>query len=683
VNPMSQGMFGAFGGPGAGMNGMNGMNMGMNFPQNQGMYGAGWNSQNNNMWNGSQNNNPSDFGSNPGYGYNQHGNFNQHQYNGDFQNGAYGRGFGRGRGRGRGRGGFDRFDRGRGGFNNVPQGHQPHFQNAHEQQQYEIQNMQASMMEKQPRHSNAPASKGTNGQSLAEEASKNVDDEFAPGGQEEVQEALGGDYNNAAGDATVAAEKDFVEPAVIEASAPGVSLVAEVDAKAETVLSDRGDLAEPKPVNNITSPEMKSISSPSNKQQIAEIYQEDTHASMPPPSAPLGPAARFTEPVKDFGFRGRGHARFGSKGRGPVPITNGVPLSPAQTASGSPVSPKESKSVGVVGAPTGPKAMREPPPKAAPPAAARGNSGGGFQIMGRASMASQKGQSLASERSRSGTPPNLYNGRRSASPSSSRRPSQQSRQTSSRYDENGVADHDRDRERKHRKSKRDDEDHDMEDDQPYDRACSPGESRKSSHRSHREKDRHASNSKHHSSRSRRHEEENGGADADHAMDDYGIPTSTSKEDREHRSSKSSRHESRRDRHRDSDRDHAREERHRDRKRSRHDREEADPPEDEDERRRSRKHKTHHESNGRDSHRSSEAATPVAEAPAIDPHTLEREARNKERMLKEQQRREKASKLEKGGSRRSVGGSARRVSYKYEDEVQAGLGEQERESARWR
>lgn len=567
----------------------------------------------------------------------------------------------------------------------MPQGHQPHFQNAHEQQQYEIQSMQASMMEKKPRHTNAPASKGTNGQSPAEEASKNVDNEFAPGGQEEVQEALGGDYNNAAGEATEAAEKTPVESAVIDAPAPVVSTVVEVEAEAETLIPNGGDLAELNPINDVIPPETETFSSTSNKQQIAEIYQDDTHASMPPPSAPLGPAARFTEPVKDFGFRGRGHARFGSKGRGPVPIPNGVPLSPAQTASRSPVSPKESKTVGVVGAPTGPKAMREPLPKAAAPAAARGNSGGGFQIMGRASMASQKGQSLASERSRSGTPPNLYNGRRSPSPSSSRRPSQQSRQTSSRYDENGVADHVRDRERKHRKSKRDDDDHDMEDGQPYDRARSPGESRKSSHRSHREKDRHTSSSKHHSSRSRsrRHEEGNGDAETDHAMDDYGIPTSTSKEDREHRTSKPSRHESRRDRHRDSDRDHAREERHRDRKRSRHDREEADPPEDEDGRRRSRKHKTHHESNGRDSHRSSEAATPVAEAPAIDPHTLEREARNKERMLKEQQRREKASKLEKGGSRRSVGGSARRVSYKYEDEVQAGLGEQERESARWR
>lgn len=680
MNPMSQSMFGAFGGPGAGMNGMNGMNMGMNFPTNQGMYGAGWNSQNNNMWNGPQNNNPSDFGSNAGYGYNQHGNFNQHQYNGDFQNGSYGRGFGRGRGRGRGRGGFDRFDRPRGSFNNFSQGQQPHFQNAHEQQQYEIQNIQASMMEKQPRQPDAATSKGMNGQIQEDEVSKQVDDEFAPGGQEEVQEALGGDYNNVTGENTLAVEKKSLEPEVINGSALDPSPAVNVDPEAELVPSKEVDQDQSKPANEAVTYETELLPSTSSKQQIAEIYQEDSHASMPPPSAPLGPAAQFSEPVKDFGFRGRGHGRFGSKGRGSVPMPNGVPLSPAKATSQSPVSPKEPKTVVVVGAPTGPRAMREPPPKAAPPAAARGNSGG-FQIMGRASMASQQSQSLISERSRSGTPPNLYNGRRSLSPSSSHRPSQQSRQTSSRNDENGAADHNRDRERKHRKSKRDHEDHDVQDVQAHDRASSPGESRKSSRRSHREKDRHASSSKHHSSRSRRHEDENG--DADHAMDDHGIPTSSSREEREHRTSKSSRHESRRDRHRDSDRDHGREERHRDRKRSRHDRDEDDQLEDEDERRRSRKHKTHYDSNDRGSHHSPEATTPVAEAPTVDPHTLEREARNKERMLKEQQRREKASKIEKAGSRRTVGSSGRRVSYKYEDEVQAGLGEQERESARWR
>lgn len=660
---------------------MNGMNMGMNFPANQGMYGAGWNSQNNNMWNGSQNNNPSDFGSSAGFGYNQHGNFNQHQFNGDFQNGSYGRGLGRGRGRGRGRGGFDRFDRGRGSFNNFSQGQQPHFQNAHEQQQYEIQNMQASMMEKLPRHSAAANNKSMHVTGQDDESLKQVDDEFAPGGQEEVQEALGGDYNTAGGGDTPTVEKLSLEPEGIKPIVSDSSLDVKTGGPEEEQAASE-EIVQPKSsqAHKTSALETEPRPSTSSNQQVGESYEENSHASMPPPSAPLGPAAHFSEPVKDFGFRGRGHGRFGSKGRGSVPVPNGVPLSPAKAVSQSSVSPKEPKTVGVVGAPTGPKAMREPPHKAATPVAARGN-GGGFQIMGRASMAPQKSQSLVSERSRSGTPPNLYNGRRSPSPSTSHRPSQQSRQTSSRYDDDGHADHDRDRERKHRKSKREHEDFDMQDAQTHDRASSPSDSRKPSHRGHREKDRNASSSKHHSSRSRRYDEEK--AEADQPIDDYGIPTPSSREDRDHRSSKSNRHESRRERHRESDRDQGRDDHQRDRKRSRHDREEDDPQDDEEERRRSRKYKTHHESNGRSSHRSSGAVTPVAESPAVDPHTVEREARNKERMLKEQQRREKASKIEKSSSRRSGGSSARRVSYKYEDEVLAGMGEQERESARYR
>jgi hypothetical protein len=53
------------------------------------------------------------------------------------------------------------------------------------------------------------------------------------------------------------------------------------------------------------------------------------------------------------------------------------------------------------------------------------------------------------------------------------------------------------------------------------------------------------------------------------------------------------------------------------------------------------------------------------------------------MVKEQQRREKAAKTA-GGSGAGVGtGSGRRVSYKYEDELERGLVEGERASARWR
>ena len=130
------------------------MNMGMNFNANQGMFGSGWNGQNNNMWNGPQSNNPNafangmggDFGSNAGYGYNmsQQGNFHQQYPNGDFQSGSYGRGYGRGRGRGRGG-----FARGRGGYAQNLQGSHPNYQQPHEQQQYEIQNMQAQMMQDQ------------------------------------------------------------------------------------------------------------------------------------------------------------------------------------------------------------------------------------------------------------------------------------------------------------------------------------------------------------------------------------------------------------------------------------------------------------------------------------------------------------------------------------------------------
>jgi nanoRNase/pAp phosphatase (c-di-AMP/oligoRNAs hydrolase) len=51
------------------------------------------------------------------------------------------------------------------------------------------------------------------------------------------------------------------------------------------------------------------------------------------------------------------------------------------------------------------------------------------------------------------------------------------------------------------------------------------------------------------------------------------------------------------------------------------------------------------------------------------------------LLKEQQRREKAAKAGGGGG--GPGASGRRVTYKYEDDIERGLMEGERASARWR
>lgn len=77
----------------------------------------------------------------------------------------------------------------------------------------------------------------------------------------------------------------------------------------------------------------------------------------------------------------------------------------------------------------------------------------------------------------------------------------------------------------------------------------------------------------------------------------------------------------------------------------------------------------------------------------DHHTLEREARNRERLLKEMQRREAMEGKGSSGNRKEgkveskSGAAARRVSYKYEDEESSEARnsrvESEREAGRWR
>ncbi|KAI9799053.1 MAG: hypothetical protein M1833_004247 [Piccolia ochrophora] len=117
---MAQGMYGGFNGQSMDMTGMNGMNMGlgMGFDSGQGGYG-GWNGQS--LWNGGQDNfNPNanggmgDFGAHAGYhpsagghSLQSHGNYSQmqqqqyqnHNYQDNFQGQGY---YSRGRGRGRG-----------------------------------------------------------------------------------------------------------------------------------------------------------------------------------------------------------------------------------------------------------------------------------------------------------------------------------------------------------------------------------------------------------------------------------------------------------------------------------------------------------------------------------------------------------------------------------------------------
>ncbi|KIV82760.1 hypothetical protein PV11_04842 [Exophiala sideris] len=690
MNPMSAGMFGGFG-PNGGMNGAQGMNMGMNFNPNQGMF-PGWNNQNNNMW---QNNNANafsngmggDFGSNYG-GFNMaaSGNFQQSYPNGDFQSGYYGRGFGRGRGRGRGG-----YGRGRGNFNQYSQyqQQQAYYNNGPGQQNFQNQNGD--------RPNGAFYEQKADGDNKIED-STHEDEEFAPGGQEEVQEALGDDYQK-----TSIEDKKVTDDTVTQND--GNDLEQNGESRIEAGDDEPAPLDDRAPIKTADIDESAPIAD--GNKSVPEAYSEDLHTPMPPPSAPLGPSAQYG---------GRGHGRFSSRGRGSMSQTNGhfapsvKPFTP----------PAEPKGVGVVGAPTGPRAMREPPaPAPAPARPASRAANAGFQIMGRASMArSQRSESRDIGSAHSKSPARDH--QEDKYDDQSRRGSRQEVHTSSRHDNAEQDDHEyRDKDRRSKKSKRDTYDDYDRDERggSYDRSDSAD--RKSSRRSRGEKEK-SSSSRHRSSRSKRYGED--GVNGDYEMKDHDDSAQSVRDDyygesrSKHRSTKSSKYDDRdrdhdRDRDRDRDRDShrtrddGRNEKHRDRdhdhdrdrKRSRHDRHREDNKEhnydydyeherDEDEpdsRHRSRRHKRDHRRDGEDtnerSHKSSASTTPAAAAPEKDPHTLEREARNRERMVKEQQRREKAAKGAGGAGRES----ARRVTYKYEDELERGLVEGERASARWR
>ncbi|KAG9790311.1 hypothetical protein KCU88_g1280, partial [Aureobasidium melanogenum] len=295
MNPMSAGMFGGFGGPNGGMNGMN---MGMNFGPNPGMFSGGWNNgQPNNMW---QNNNanafpngmgPGDFGPNYGFKMGPNGNFPQSYPNGDFQGGYYGRGYGRGRGRGRGG-----YGRGRGNFQQFSQ-YQQGYQNNFDQRQHDNQFTQ----------SQHPGNRSNDAAAKNQSADyHHDDDEFAPGGQEEIQEALGDDYQkpvteegNPADGAVTAENGDLGDQEAQEKKEQGQE-DARINGAATTDLD-------------------RDVQTQNQSKAIPEAYREDLQGPMPPPSAPLGPSAQYGEHMKDFGFRARGHGRFPIRGRGGMP----------------------------------------------------------------------------------------------------------------------------------------------------------------------------------------------------------------------------------------------------------------------------------------------------------------------------------------------------------------------------
>lgn len=613
-----QSMMGNFGGSMGSMMGMPNFNMAM------GMNSGFMNSMNASNFNSGQQ-------------------FNQNFPNGNYPFNARQNSFDRGRGRGKrqrgGRGSYAQMpyqNQYGNNFNNMP------FQNNFNQMQNQFQqnHNQHDQMTHVAQHTNENK----------EIDQPNVDDDdFAPGGQDEVQEALGDSY------------RDTEEPTIDIQSQD----IANVESKQETYQK------EPSPVADDRTSVVDSPKPQYKEQDIPEAYREDLDTSVPP-TAPSGPSS------KDVPFRSRGHGRFPSRGqRGSYHGSSGYPpRSPARPVSSHlTVSPAVSIGPGIVGAPTGPRAMREKEAPITTKSLSRSESDVGFKIRGTASQVKDK--RTREEEPKSATSRSTYEDYESRDREQSRRHSKYDRKHgSSRYDEEYEEETDT-RDSGRRKSRRDERADEYEmDGVDYSQSASRSDSQDRGHRSgkrdkEKPRDKYSSSTKHKSSKKETDEYDNG--------DDYG-------EDSRSKSKKSSRtYDDYDDRDR---RDHERAERDKHRKRSRHDRDREDNYEDADEeesRRKSRKHKKEHSSRkerdrepdsskdtdlgmritGRSSNRrESEVAAPQVDK---DPHTLEREARNRERMLKEQQRREAANNAKSGGL---SGGRTR--SYKYEDDIERQL-----------
>ncbi|KAI4256122.1 MAG: hypothetical protein LQ352_002229 [Teloschistes flavicans] len=675
MQAMSQSMFGGYGGPGMGMNGMN---AGMGYPAAQGWNG-GFNGQpgawmsgqdkfNQNAYGGHANGMGGDFGGNAGYaGYNMpshQGNFNQmnhHQFpNHDFQNGYHGQGFSN-RGRGRGRG-YAYAPRGRGGYNQVMHGNQTNHEAFHHQipqhsPQSTAQSPHPQQTSDEGKQSDAKNLEGHKGEDSndAEATDEQMARSFAPGDADESSEGpviTGAEENQVS-------VTDHDEPPYSPAEAvPSAMEIEKPDSKDEDEEESKDQQVEeePAPIQAFVPDE------PLQEEPTHPASAVSSNAMLPPPSPAISQLSQFapvTESSYEYSARGRGGGRrfsrgasdfrMSSRGRaGPGYLPNGHTnhvASPSQPTQAPVIPPTEPKGLGVEGAPKGPKAMRD----GLPSSGLRG--GRGFSIVGRASAATQA---------------------RPNGEAQSRRHRSRSVSTDSDREE-------RRRERHKRHSRKyADEDEDIEDQ-------AGSTAHHSSHRSHRERDDDRDDEKERRSHRRSHR-----SHRDRSKE--GESRSTRKRSRtppesfETAAPSESTSSSRKRRDRDED-----EEARRERKRSRRERH----VEEEDH------HPSSHHLKRHNSHASSTASRAPPTAPSgpkserlhksqaqtteVDPHELERQARNKERLQKELQRREAME--GKGPSKRESGpkggGSlGRRVSYKYEDELEARDGEREREGARW-
>ena len=377
---MSQ-MFGGFGGPGMGMNGMNGMNMGMGFNSGQGAFG-GFNGQTNGWMSGQENFNANAFGANGAFGQggfhmpSHQGNFNhmnQQQYpNNDFQQG-YNRTGHNPRGR-RGRGGFHA---GRGyGHQNMHQGNPNGSANHHRngpldattrpqnEHAQDVQGVQETQAVSSSAHDGGEANQG--------DVKPNEDEPIEaslPDGSKATADDTAGQEAGQAVDVpdskdvdTIGSSANLREHQVTEEVAPIAPSTDEVEDKPQSIQTF--------------------MSEDDHRGRRAYEYKPARHdMSAPIPDAPSGPSGRGGhDPSHDQVGWGRGSSRGFHTGGPPFRGRGGYHLNDAGALSNpmsSSVILPEPKVVGVPGAPTGPKALRQGGPNIS-------SRGRGLAIVGRA-----------------------------------------------------------------------------------------------------------------------------------------------------------------------------------------------------------------------------------------------------------------------------------------------------------
>ena len=413
---MTQSMFGGFSGPGMSMN------MGMGFNAGQSAFG-GFNGQLDAWTTGQNNYNANAYGANGmgvnfgahaghgGYNMSSHqGNFNQlhHQsyLNNDFHHGYNNHGY---QNRGRGRRGYYSAGRGQSGYAAINQGNQNGHAN-HEpfHHQLALQTLQRDSIVQANKEQLQCADLGE--QSSAEIKVDHAIDMKKPLQVDEEQINM----ETKAGDEDKDTAREVFAPADTNTNAT-LSTTSGAATELDTMSNGPGNgqgvngepsVSKPLPIETFIS---------SDEARMSQPRMQDKHiatASMPPPVGPAfsqGSTAKYpqdhSQDQNGWGrgagrglYRGAVSGRGDYRGRGGsyLPYANGThtSLSPSSSTANAPsIAPIEPRGLGVEGAPTGPKALRE----GLPNTGFRG--GRGFAIAGRA-YASARAKSNERTRSR-------------------------------------------------------------------------------------------------------------------------------------------------------------------------------------------------------------------------------------------------------------------------------------------